>query len=363
MEWNQLCQILKAHGWHVDLTIQAPPLPEEAGVSTSPDAANLCIRQLTTESELADWLGHRPEEPCSRESALAIAVQAYQSQSLPPSDADERFISIGCAVSAQSPAIWMAAQTSDATSVLEFHQQHSQLAQDWPALVLAGLAKICPLPFPVAIPSDAVLAAHRTAAAEPLLRHVWQGTRPGVWRLPDGELSVDLSPFPRGLLSGSFNPLHHGHRELRAAAEERLGGPVWFEMTITNADKPPLDFLTIEDRSAQFVENPLWITNAPTFVKKAELAPQTVFVVGADTAERIVEPRFYGGEPAMQSALEQIREAGCRFLVAGRLAGDRFRTQAHIPIPAGFEDLFDPLPETHFRRDISSTQLRRPTEE
>ncbi len=134
---------------------------------------------------------------------------------------------------------------------------------------------------------------------------------------------------------------------------------MWYEMTIANADKPPLDFQTIETRSRQFAEHPLWITSAPTFVEKAELSPGVVFIVGADTAERIVQHRFYGAcESPMHLALEKIRETGCRFLVAGRLAGDRFQTQAHIAIPAGFEDLFESLPASEFRRDISSTQLR-----
>jgi hypothetical protein len=46
------------------------------------------------------------------------------------------------------------------------------------------------------------------------------------------KLSFSLTTFapPKGLLCGSFHPLHFGHEQLRAAAERQLGGPVYYEM-------------------------------------------------------------------------------------------------------------------------------------
>ena len=68
-------------------------------------------------------------------------------------------------------------------------------------------------------------------------------------------LHVSL-PFPHsppaGLVCGAFHPLHFGHRQLREVAERLIGGPVYYEMSIRNVDKPPLDFLSIERRRAQF---------------------------------------------------------------------------------------------------------------
>jgi hypothetical protein len=161
-------------------------------------------------------------------------------------------------------------------------------------------------------------------------------------------------------MPGAFHPLHEGHVGLRDAACKRLGGPVWFELSLLNVDKPPLDFLSLERRRRQFDSVPLALTAAPTFVEKACALPGAVFVVGVDTAKRIIDRRYYGGgENDVASALSTIRERGCRFLVAGRKLAERFETLADLPLPAGSEDLFEAIGEAEFRRDISSTALRQ----
>ena len=88
--------------------------------------------------------------------------------------------------------------------------------------------------------------------------------------------------------------------------------------------------------------------------------PGAAFVVGVDTAERLVAQAYYGGsEEQMRQALGAIGAAGCRFLVAGRLGKDgTFQSLRHVGIPAEHRDLFCDIPETDFRLDISSTVLR-----
>ena len=62
----------------------------------------------------------------------------------------------------------------------------------------------------------------------------------------------------------------------------------------------------------------LWLTRAALYTEKAALFPAAVFVVGADTAERVLQPRFYGGERQMHQAVAAVGAAGSRFLVAAR---------------------------------------------
>ena len=127
---------------------------------------------------------------------------------------------------------------------------------------------------------------------DPLLQEVCNGQSHLVWSLPNGLLKRKLDEKPKGILSGSFNPLHEGHKQLRDAAEQWLTGPVFYELPITNADKHPLDFQQISHRRRQFETHPLALTNAPTFAQKTEFLQNVTFVIGFDTAERIVQPRF-----------------------------------------------------------------------
>jgi hypothetical protein len=170
------------------------------------------------------------------------------------------------------------------------------------------------------------------------------------------------SVHPQVLLPGAFNPLHEGHTRLAAVAANQLGRPVAFELAIRNVDKPPLTEAEILRRLAQFAGRcPVYLTNAPRFVDKAELFPHTTFVIGADTAVRLIHPRYYAeDENGMLTALEQLAQAQAHFLVAGRedATTTRFRELADIPIPPAYVHLFSAIPASQFRLDISSTALR-----
>ena len=105
---------------------------------------------------------------------------------------------------------------------------------------------------------------------------------------------------------------------------------------------------------------PLWFTRAPTFVAKSSIFPGATFVVGADTIDRIAHPRYYRGDPqARDAAIESIAAAGCRFLVFGRKAEDRFETLDDLSLPERLREICGAVTEEDFRADISSTALRQ----
>ena len=176
---------------------------------------------------------------------------------------------------------------------------------------------------------------------------------------PDGHMAVN-EPVRAGVLPGSFSPLHQGHERLALVASEMLGEQVVLEISVTNVDKPPLDEQEVRRRICPI--HGRWcvvLTRAPTFREKAVLFPGCTFVIGWDTAVRLVDPSYHGEEEAaVKAALGRIRAAECRFLVAGRFHDGVYRTLADVAIPQEFTDLFEPIPESRFRFDSSSTELR-----
>ena len=226
-------------------------------------------------------------------------------------------------------------------------------------LMLDALAEACSVagrpPLPLGAGDSLSLA---TVDYAPAADQLHRGDSPFFGILPDGVLAT--AP-PAALLSGSFNPLHAGHTALAETAAALLGVPVAFEVSAANVDKPPLSPDVVLDRLGQFAGRyPAYAAHAPTFVEKARLYPGAVFVVGYDTAARILQPRYYGdSEAAMLAALAELRDRGNSFLVAGREGNDgAFHELAELAIPEGFAALFAAIPARTFRSDLSSTEIR-----
>jgi hypothetical protein len=324
-------------------------------------------RYATT--SMADLLGFTPQASVSMPVARAMGARALQRAKRLASD-QPALLGVGLTAAIATDrakrgehraclAVWSGDHCATYRLLLEKgardrFQEEALIGR----LVVGGVARACGLTAPALelLPSDSLIENRLDAcsAVPRLLRGELRWLRVE----PDGTQAIE--PTVRGgLLSGSFNPLHVGHERLVQAAAEFLGFTVGFELPVRNADKPALDWLEVERRAAQFAGGPpLVLSAAPLFEEKAALFPGCVFVVGIDTALRLLDPKYYAGEAGRDRSLQMIRDAGCSFLVAGRATGGTYQELDTGSLPAAAKGLLRRLPESAFRIDISSTELR-----
>lgn len=319
---------------------------------------------------MTDLLGRLPEQFVSQATAEAMAMQAYH-RARQLTSADTPCLGVGCTATIATDrtkrgdhGVWVAVQDRDGVrsyGLTLVKGARDRLGEETivSEIVVRALVESCEIhaDVPITLCHDEQLVSSHALRPDPLAQ-LLDGAVQSVTVHADGQRVAD-APVHGGLLSGSFNPLHAGHERLAEAAAAMLAQPVAFELPVLNADKPPLSYTEVERRLAQFRwRYDVVLSRARLFVEKAALYPGCVFVIGYDTASRIVNPRYYGGEPGRDAALATIRAHGCRFLVAGRLADGVFTTLADVAVPHGFRDLFLELPESAFRVDLSSTAIR-----
>ena len=336
-----------------------------------PGASRTVLEVLVPYSEraLEDFLGERPHQVASVETAEAIARQAYR-RATELADSEGTIIGIGCtaAIATDRPKrgphrVHVARCTADSTVTysLDFTKNlRDRAGEDTLAslLVVRALAEASGVSPNVSIPFASNEHLAITGSGDPIDLLV-AGALDTV--LVHADATITPNGRPDGaVLSGSFAPFHVGHRELATVASKTLGMPVTLEMSVANVDKPPLSAPVIRERLEQFAGiYDVILTKAPTFAEKAQVLPKACFVIGYDTMVRLIDSAYYGDdERRMKNALASIAQRGGRFLVAGRLEDGIFRTLSDVSVPDEVRDMFEAIPEHRFRRDISSTVLR-----
>jgi nicotinamide mononucleotide (NMN) deamidase PncC len=316
---------------------------------------------------LDDWLGGPVDQYCSESTARAMAMRAFE-RARALSSAEPRLlcgIGVTASLATNRPkrgahriyVAWQSASTTAAVTCRFTSGDCTRDAEESVAtqLILYAVAESCRVPAPLPVETSLGFElARREHVADESWTELLLGRRTSV-------LIAEHSapPAPPVLFPGAFNPPHWGHELMAQIASQRYGKPVTFELSITNVDKRPLDYIEISDRLQRLAGRPVLLTCAPTFVEKSQIAPGCVFVVGADTIRRIADPVYYNGDKNQRDeAVSAIADRGCRFLVFGRTMDGTFASLPAMQIPPPLRDMCDEVPESEFNSNVSSTELR-----
>jgi nicotinic acid mononucleotide adenylyltransferase len=373
--WHQLISALHASGRKAALAITGGGSGAIGELLRVPGGSRLLIEAQVPydEQALTTFLGFEPAQASSADTAIAMARSARaRAARLVPEGIDPVGIGTTAALVSDRPrrgehrfhiAFADAAGVAHCTAVLAKGRRDRAAEEDLVArAIILWLARACGVaaPSPRSLLDADEQFTEAVVATVDSIDALVAGEVDRVTVQPDGRMTLSAPNAPV-LLPGSFNPVHEGHLALARIAGEMRQLPAAFEISVTNVDKPPLAGETVRHRVAQFAWKSLVeLTRAPTFVKKSRLFPRTTFVIGADTAERLVAPRYYGDdEVRMLVALEEIATRGGSFLVAVRIdAAGRVRTLNDVSVPRRYADLFTEIPEQRFRIDTSSSAIR-----
>jgi nicotinic acid mononucleotide adenylyltransferase/nicotinamide mononucleotide (NMN) deamidase PncC len=328
-----------------------------------PGASNTILESYIpyAKESMDAYLNKKPDHYCSMQTCLSMAANAYKSCSKIASETKSKYL-IGISITASLATtytkigdhkFYIVLQTSSYTKsvacILDKNTRSRKEEEELIAnYVMHLLGEACGIKVDKPSHSEDVDISKTNAEKS------WV-------KLLNNEVNYVSSSKskPELIFPGSFNPLHEGHIRMRDLAEKKTGMQTTFEICAKNADKPPLTFQEIKRTLDQFDENDSWVmTSAGRFSEKAEMFPNSVFIIGADTLLRVFDEKFYSSNKDMNEHVERFNDHNIHFLVFGRKVDDKFISLEDINIPLKIRSRCTGFNEGSFRDDISSTEIR-----
>lgn len=373
---SDLARAIHDSGHKIVLAVTGGGMGAIHDLLTTPGASRSILEAIVPYSSeaLSSFLGGRPDQFCSSAAARSMATAALEraKQLSSPNHDGFRLLGGGCTASLASDhpkqgyhrvhiAIQSPSRTKSASIRLAKGRRSRNQEDEVASALLMNLIH--------SHVTNSKLNWTTGFADEPVecngieAPEGWRQLLNGecAWASGNGERNGEKlfgDKQPIAIYSGAFHPRHPGHEQIARIGADRYGRVV-HEISIRNVEKPPLDFLEMASRAAQFQSGEeLVFSSAPTFVQKARIFPGCSFLVGVDTIRRIALPNFYGGEPARDEAIAELKRLGCRFLVFGRLLDGQFQEFAPSEVTPMLAELCDVISEQDFRMDVSSAAIR-----
>lgn len=162
--------------------------------------------------------------------------------------------------------------------------------------------------------------------------------------------------------SGSFNPIHEAHIAILNKAYKVLNKEIGFELSLSNVDKPPMDFIDINNRTNSLSKfGRVLITNSPKYIDKIKVIKkynpsikEIIFIVGIDTWDRIFDEKYYSNFDEYSDFKNCLIDNKVHFLIFPRNG----RNYADIQSNRRFIHFSNNLVDLDMM-DISSSQIRK----
>lgn len=342
-------------------------------------------------------LGGKPDKYVSELTARQLAMAAYQKAlkirskdavSYPNDTEDYPIFGVACTVSLQKTPkeregrkhyIYAALQTGKKTVSLSVELDPAVIGpflvggQDafsirvfeevfTASLLINLIAEACGLKERLDLTQNVTVVRHESNlendASGRYLEMLLDGTIDALIYHPEQGFWIPVEEMHKKqfILPGSFRPAHPGHFEMAEYVDQKYGYPThkcFFELSIRNAAKPPLDFISLEERLKTTGDRSVWITNAPTFKDKARIFPCATFIVGYDTAIRIIDPKYADINEVIQAFIDY----NVTFTVFGRLVDGKYHYELDY-FPQWFRSIAFQVDYVLPSSAVSSTSIR-----